>query len=1461
MSSSNPPVDKNLKPNGRLKGKPEATIWQEITFNWVSGLIWNYGRVPGKVTPDILSDLTSKDESANLSRKMEEAWEYETQIKRYSLWRVLLKVVGRDYIIAGLIGLVESFLKILQAVFLGHLITFFRNPNQKTSDGLVYAAVISVAVLISGSLHHYFFFGAVRAGFQARVGLIALLFRKALKTSLSSSKSTGEVINMISNDVQPFETGFIFFHYLWIGIIEIAIIFYFLWGYIGISSVVAIGLYSLVIPFQSYLSTLFTKIRGITVNFRDKRIKLTSDVLGGIEIVKLNTWEDPLKDKISETRDREYRSLRNAASFKGLNLSVFLISGQVVQMFTFITLWFIVVQGLGSNIGNVQNFSPQNIFPAVGLLAITKQTMTGFIPKALECFGEARISVKRITAFLLLPSAKPILEVEESVDSTDSNENGSNQSFSGGEKNKDLNTIISFKNASFMWRNNEAEEFAKKTLENKGTPKNQKHEKLTTIPTEAEIQKDKNDMDSPRGGHLVILKNINLDIKHGELHAIVGSVGSGKSSLCQAILDEMHLISGSKKLFIKPKQKLIPTETPETSQDGTNISGQMEVENDGNHSPVAYAAQSPWIFAGTVRENILFGKEYDSEWFNTVVNACSLNNDFKQFESGEFTVIGERGTNLSGGQRARVALARAIYQKADLYILDDPLSAVDPKVGRQLFDEVVCKLLKGKTVILATHQLQFISGCDKVSVMENGMIIESGRPDEINMLKVYNEDENNFESAGQSGIQTPYEQKDVIDPENLLDLNLDDSALKSLNLEHVPEFDRASVRSLLLDLNEVSEEVPETKKSIKRIIIEKKNTSNVHSEKPSSEKNNKESDKDKKGENDYVVGESEDMEIATTPLSTYFRFFRYGYSYPVIAFGLFLTLLQQGVMMGADYILARWSSIPPGSQHNVKYVYTYCILVIVSAIAALVSINFLMKIMLAASNGLLLSMLKSVIKSPLAFFQSQPQGRVLNRFSKDQSNIDELLPATILDTVLCVNQIIGAMIFVCMANIYLLITVPIVSGAFIWLRNIYMSTSRQVKRIESVTRSPVYATLSETLDGITTVRAFSAHKQVLDSFIESQNENSRAYFAFLGAARWLGIRLDFATSVFIAAAAFSMIAVRSKINPGLVALSMSYVLTLVGMVQWCVRQSIEVEIIFISVERNFAYTKLTPEESSEILDHTSPVPKEWPQNGQINVENLNLKYSSSAAPVLNNLTFNIKSGEKIGIVGRTGAGKSSLVSCFFRLAEPYPNGCITIDNINISNITLHDLRSNLSMIPQQPFLFEGTLRFNLDPWNSYSDEEIWNALEAAKLKTSIEKLPNLLESEVTENGKNFSTGERQLVSLCRAILANRQIVVMDEATANVDLFTDKQIQQSIHTHFKKATVLTIAHRLHTVIGEGYDRIIVLDHGKLVEIGEPHELLENRSSRLSQMVAETGPVMEEQLRKLAYNQFNMKQSQK
>ncbi|KAG0330085.1 hypothetical protein BG004_002186, partial [Podila humilis] len=933
-------------------------------------------------------------------------------------------------------------------------------------------------------------------------------------------------------------------------------------------------------------------------------------------------------------------------------------------------------------------------------------------------------------------------------------------------------------------------------------------------------------MNSPKRA---ILNSINLTLRRDELLAIVGPVGCGKSSFCMALLQEMPLVSGS---FALAKQER-------------------------GRVTMSYSAQSPWIFAGTIKSNILFGSHFDQGRYDRVIKACELTRDLTMFPQGDATVIGEKGVTLSGGQRARVSLARAAYRDSDVYILDDPLSAVDPKVGRALFENCINGLLKGKARVLVTHQLQYIKDCETVIVLEQGKVTHTGRVDQVMQEEVVVEKVIDDGESIQS-IKTRAKFVDV----------LREFAKKAPQVED----DEVLVLAGSQGGDGAGGDIKATEGSgefLKRVKTNKSNAASTIGD---------DYDNGEEAEKNLTV---EEVQEGDTPMSVYYGFFRMGSS----AFRLSLCVLSlaaaQSIMVAGDFFLTTWAKADAVEQRRSYYPTVFGCYVLATVIMTL-SRSFLFFYCVSESSRKIFSaMLDALLKTGIDFFHANPHGRVLNRFSKDMANCDEMLPYTFFDAVQIVFMLFGSVVVVCIVNAWIVIAIPFLFAGFIGLRAVYIKTSRQVKRIDSMTRSPIYSQLSETLDGLTSVRAFGVGERFMGRFVEAQEANGRAFFAYLICARWLGFRLDAVSALFLGVTAVACVAVRDTQQAALVGLALNYVTQLSGELQWAVRQSVEAAILMVSVERMMEYAAVKPEESSRRRfnpDGSSAVPNGWPAEAKVSFKDMSLTYPRGDGPVLKNITLDFKAGEKIGIVGRTGAGKSSLIGALFRLVEtttgePAERGGIIIDGIDISKIGMHDLREKMAIIPQEPFLFRGSLRFNLDPIGKHQDADIWAALEAAELKRMVEGLEGGLDAAVDDNGKNFSIGERQLLSLARAVLRRSKIIVMDEATANVDLQSDRMIQKAIHSQFEGATVFTIAHRLNTVIGD-YDRILVLDQGEVMEFGEPWELLdvpagvETKPDRatgqmgqgwLRRMVADTGAENEAALRLVAKEQWERRRN--
>ncbi|KAF9357231.1 hypothetical protein BGX26_004032 [Mortierella sp. AD094] len=1377
----------------------QANIFSYITFSWIQPMLFQ-GR-KHTLTADELQRLSEKDNVQRISDLMLHEWTHEVETakqsskvgktRRPSLYKVLWRCYGLYACVPFMSAAIESVCKISEAVLLGYVIRFFNSPDMTTRQGMGYAIGLFLITLFRGTVHHHNFFHVLRIGTWTRQGLISLMYRKCLTLSTSSSISTGTVINLISNDLQPFESCAPFGLYAILGPIEMIAVMYFLWKELGVACLAGLLAFALLMPIQIFFSRQFATNRSKTVHARDERIRTLSDVFSGIELLKLCAWEVPIQEKVMMLRSIELGYIRKGNVMRAVNVSVYFFFPPLIGLFTFVAYW---LKG--------KELTPDKVFVSLTLFNILRMTMTSYFPKAVESLAAVRVSVKRITDFLLLPELR---RIENDFKSTD----GSDEQLQ-----QDLpDVLIEMKGASFSWAitTDDENEMLKLSVKEKET--RVQREKEMCGSSDSSTPHDSNTEVNectilPGFTKKAIISDITISLHKGELLAIVGPVGCGKSSFCMALMQEMTLISGTLKVAHRHHR-----------QDTTQ------------HRPISisYSAQSPWIFAGSIRSNILFGSKFDRERYDKVISACELTRDLSLFPQGDATIIGEKGVILSGGQRARVSLARAAYKDSDVYILDDPLSAIDPKVGRALFDNCINGLLKGRARVLVTHQLQYINDCKNVVVLERGQITHKGPVDEVMKEEV---EVSQMTQVGDTA-------KNV--------------KTRALFVNVLREFAKKEPETLC-------EDEPETIGTEKSIHDKALDTNKVLSV-----ENMEEVERDDEAsvmEKNLTVEELTETE---TSFQSYIQFFRVGSSWTKLIITLICLTAAQGIAVGGDFFLTKWSGQDAAEQTHSYYPTAFGLYCLGIVIITLIRSFLFFDCVTSSANGIFRGMLDALMHTSIDFFHANPHGRILNRFSKDMANCDELLPVVFFDAMQVGFMLLGSIATVCVINPWIVVSIPFILAGFMGLRSLYIKSSTQVKRIDGQSRSPIYAHVSETLDGLSTVRAFRASGKFMDEHIKTQEDNGRAFFAYLAMARWLGYRLDAVSALFLGVTAIACVAARDTQQASRAGLAMSSVINLSGELQWAIRMSVEAAILMVSVERMMEYSHVKPEESPRHVfgpDGVSVVPNGWPSEAKVTFTDMSLTYPRGDAPVLKNISLDFRAGEKIGIVGRTGAGKSSLIGALFRLVEtttgnPPHHGGITIDGIDISKIGMHDLREKMAIIPQEPFLFRGTLRFNLDPISQHQDVDIWAALEVSELKHMVEGLEGGLDAIVDDNGKNFSIGERQLLSLARAVLRRSKIIVMDEATANVDLQSDRLIQKAIHSQFKDATVFTIAHRLNTVIGD-YDRILVLDHGKVMEFGEPWELL-SRDLEVGRgwfrtMVAGTGPENETKLRNIAKEQW-------
>uniref|UniRef100_A0A166CKC3 ABC-type xenobiotic transporter n=1 Tax=Daucus carota subsp. sativus TaxID=79200 RepID=A0A166CKC3_DAUCS len=858
----------------------------------------------------------------------------------------------------------------------------------------------------------------------------------------------------------------------------------------------------------------------------------------------------------------------------------------------------------------------------------------------------------------------------------------------------------------------------------------------------------------------VTLSNINLDIPQGSLVAIVGSTGEGKTSLVSAMLGELPAV------------------------------GDTEVVIRGT---VAYVPQVSWIFNATVRQNILFGSAFDPARYSKAIDVTALQHDLDLLPGSDLTEIGERGVNISGGQKQRVSMARAVYSNSDVFIFDDPLSALDAHVARQVFEKCIKEELRGKTRVLVTNQLHFLSQVDRVILVHEGMVKEEGTFEDLsNNGQLF---QKLMENAGKL-------EEYVEDNED--GLNNDSTISKPI-------------------LNGETEEVP------------------------------KDAGQTKKNEEKSILIKQEERETGVVSWKVLDRYKNALGGWWVVMILFSCYVLTELLRVLSSTWLSVWTDGSSPKRYGPGfYNLIYALLSLGQVLVTLANSYWLILSSLYASRKLHEAMLNSILRAPMVFFHTNPLGRIINRFAKDLGDIDRNVGPFVNMFLGQVSQLISTFVLIgILSTMSLWAILPLLLlfyGAYLY----FQSTAREVKRLDSITRSPVYAQFGEALNGLSSIRAYKAYDRMANINADSMDNNIRFTLVNMSGNRWLAIRLETLGGVMIwLTATFAVVqngrAENQEAFASTMGLLLSYALNITSLLTAVLRLASLAENSLNAVERVGTYIELPPEGPS-IIDSNRPPPG-WPTSGSIKFEDVVLRYRPELPPVLHGLSFSISPTDKVGIVGRTGAGKSSMLNALFRIVE-LEKGRILIDDCDVSKFGLTDLRKVLGIIPQAPVLFSGTVRFNLDPFDEHNDADLWESLERAHLKDVIRRNALGLDAEVSEAGENFSVGQRQLLSLARALLRRSKILVLDEATAAVDVRTDALIQKTIREEFKYCTMLIIAHRLNTIID--CDKILLLDAGQVLEYNTPEELLLNERSSFSKMVESTGAANAQYLRSLVHS---------
>ena len=1361
-----------------------------ITYSWLSPLIAVGATRPlsdndlFEVRTDYAARVAAQRFSAEWAKEVSRAAAAGDRSKA-SMVRPFLAIYGRNYFLAFLAKFVGDSLTFVQPMLLQLLL------SSLDSQSMVYCLVVAFCLFVSGTLStlscNLYWRVTMVIGIQMRNCLVTSIYAKSLRLSPKArqERSTGQIVNLMSTDASKIDTALGWALTTVACLLQVFIAVFLLLNTLGVASLAGIAVIVVLIPVQGKVIGVLQGLRKKAVVWTDRRVKLSNEILQGMKVIKVYAYESAFLRRLTSIRLDEMALIRRGQYIKAgaVTLAQF---GPILMCL----VAFIVLASTGGDL------TPENVFAALVLFNLLRFPLVQ-LPFVGGMIADALVSKGRIEGFLL---AEEITDQAERVDDKEVAVRIEGGEFSWEAVIQDSNDGDDAKKAdeakadeverkksgglfSFLHRKKE------KKAAWKGKVKGQHPGAESLLGEETEAAEE----EKAAAAIPSHLRDVQLCIPHGSLTVIVGAVGSGKSSLLSGILGEMKRRAGR-----------------------VCISGS-----------VGYCAQSAWIQNASLKDNVLFGLPYDERRYNEVIRVCELSRDLEVLPAGDATEIGEKGITLSGGQKQRVNLARGVYFDADILLLDDIFSALDMHVGAAIFRQCILGTLRHKTRLLVTHQLQYAQFADHILFLQDGRITEQGKFDDL--IKANSGFAALINSYG-GGANDGDEQEEELARQAAADEEEQKGGAITPRSHQTPPVPPVVVH--------VAEGRQPTR------VAEPGGGRAGEAEEGQPEEDGRVDEHRGEEHGGHIAGGVEVLPVVAG---------RHG---AAGAAGV-LHCDGDGVEDGHRPVagLVERGRVRPARARLHAGVrgagpVAQCLFVFLLTFAVA-------RYSTAGAVYLHDKSFASVTRAPLTFFDTTPLGRILHRFSRDQDTIDTSLSESIRAVILLGAQIIGSLILMCVATPFFI--VPLIPSLYVYwyIQKTFRRSSREVKRMDSTTRSPLYAHFSETLTGLSTIRAY--HRE--DVFIAGNHTrldgNVRAYYLTILMQRWIGLRLETLASaiVFFSAAVIVLTHWWMGIGVGLAGLSLSYAISMTTSLVFMIRQSIEAEMAMNSVERSQYYAESIAQEKPAKLPadqqliggDTPSAQSPWPSHGRIAFHHLSMRYRPNLPLILSDISLDIKGGERIGIVGRTGAGKSSLMTALFRLVEP-ETGHIELDGVNINDVGLRTLRQSLAIIPQDAVLFTGTIRSNLDPFRNHSDDQLWAVLEKSHLKAAISRMELKLEAPVNEGGENLSQGERCQLCLARAMLKETRVLVMDEATASIDLETDALIQRSLREEFPEVTVLIIAHRLLTVAD--CDRILVLGDGKVVEMDRPAVLLRKDGGAFRALAEETGEANATLLKQMA-----------